>query len=612
MANIGFVDTVNVEAVSIKRSSCKSVEELDSVVKENPFVFVTELLESNSLVQINHGGGKGALNTVSVRGLTSNHTNVLWNGININSLTLGAFNFGGVPSGVSDAMSLIKGNSASDVNQVSIGGAVVMQSELKWNIPLSYSIGSEIGSFGSLVSHSDVSFSKNKWVSRVKYSHSQAENDYGFQNFKKIGKPTEKQVNAAFYSKNLIISNGWRNKGKDLVFINHTWFGIRFSEIAPVYNYNTNPVAFTGDSIIRSSTSIKKAFNKLLISFDHGLNHQRYLYDDANYLIHTHYITNVNQFRFKAKYSNTNWDILGFNEFQNQRATNNQYDKVQHRNLNLIKLNAIRSMLHKKLKVHGAFVLNSVLKGETVPIWVMGYKYSNKGLIFNGGGGSHFRVATFNDLYWPEGGNEDLKSERGWNIEQSIGYGKTVKKLEFNISTEFYYSIVSNWMQWTPSAGGLWSAQNLKKVLATGGSGVVDLKYAIENSKLELNCRYGYSRTTTLESDISNDPAIGAQALYVPLNRNVNTITYSKKTLQIGVVNNNIGRRYKTFDNIESQSIAPYILFDVFLRKEYRVDDNKLFTKVSILNLNNNSYEGVSNRPMPGRSVYFTFVINFN
>lgn len=609
ISHAGIPDTINVSSVILSSSSYKSNERLDSVVSEHPFYSLSELLENESFVQENHAGGKGALTTISVRGLTSNHTNVLWNGLNINSLTLGSVNLGGVPVSVSDNVTLIKGNAISTINQVSIGGAVLMESKLNWNKPLDVTIGSQIGSFGCFGSNTSFGFSKKQWITKIGYTYAQSENDYTFENFKKIGKPLERQSNASYYTRNILVSNGWRNKKRTLVISNHIWFGERFSEIPKTYSGNTPSQAFTQDTAIRSVTSVKTAIKKVVLNIVHGLNHQRYLYKDEPYGINTFYVLSTNQFSGQAKYSFYRWKFSILNESRFQVADNNQYGNREERIMNFAKINVSKSLANNKANVFGTGVYTSILNNESFPNGNIGYTYQHKNQLFNGGGGTHYRVPSFNDLFWPSGGNTQIKSEKGWNIEQSWECIKTIKKMSLKTGVEAYYSIVNNWIQWTAESGGLWSVKNLKRVRASGISSKAIFSLKSKDVTLHLFNRMDYSRTIVVESDLMNDPGIGMQALYTPLIRFKNKLSLVYKRLVLSLDQNYFGRRFKTLDNIKSQSIAPYLLHNIEVKRSFQFKTYNFISSLSILNLNNHSYEGVNNRPMPGRSVYAALIL---
>ena len=199
-----IVDTIPLDSVSLNPPSFKEVNNMDSLVSTNPFTSISELLTSESIVQVNNEGGKGTTKSLSIRGLTSNHTNVRWNGLNINSLALGMYNFGGIPAGISNQLQLIKGNAISDINDVAIGGVVILSNKLNWEKPLTFSLGGEVGSFGFNAHKFTVSKSTNQWSFDVNWTFQKALNNFSYINHKKIGMPRETQEHADFLNKNII------------------------------------------------------------------------------------------------------------------------------------------------------------------------------------------------------------------------------------------------------------------------------------------------------------------------------------------------------------------------------------------------------------------------
>ena len=91
--------------------------------------------------------GNGGLSTISLRGTSASHTNVLWNGIPVNSPTLGQSDYSVFPSFLIDNVTVLKGSTSSLFGSGSIGGTVVMDNSVlaKDSIASFYS---SIGSFG--------------------------------------------------------------------------------------------------------------------------------------------------------------------------------------------------------------------------------------------------------------------------------------------------------------------------------------------------------------------------------------------------------------------------------------------------------------------------------
>jgi len=78
------------------------------VLLEKKSVSLSELLSENTPVFIK-SHGRGALATASFRGTAASHTQVTWNGININSPMTGMVDFSLIPVYVIDDMNLKHG-----------------------------------------------------------------------------------------------------------------------------------------------------------------------------------------------------------------------------------------------------------------------------------------------------------------------------------------------------------------------------------------------------------------------------------------------------------------------------------------------------------------------
>ena len=191
------------------------------------------------------------------------------------------------------------------------------------------------------------------------------------------------------------------------------------------------------------------------------------------------------------------------------------------------------------------------------------------------------------------------------------GYQLKYKKLHCSIFTEAYYSIIDNWIQWKPN-GSFWSAQNVKQVNARGAEFKSVLYYTLGKMKLGLHNQYAYTQTITMSINSSIDfQSIGKQVIYVPLHKSLNKLFIVFKGFNLSYSLNYFGLRHTTSDNMFSKALAPYLLNDFEIFKKIDLKRKSMFIKSSILNLFNNSYEGLGNRPMPGRAFYLTLVFKF-
>lgn len=84
--------------------------------------------------------------------------------------------------------------------------------------------------------------------------------------------------------------------------------------------------------------------------------------------------------------------------------------------------------------------------------------------------GRHFLAPTPNDLYWPSGpyasGNADLKPEIGWHTDVTLEQSLLNDKLFMTIS--YFHWNVDDKIQWEPDSQGVWSPINLASYKADG------------------------------------------------------------------------------------------------------------------------------------------------
>ena len=105
--------------------------------------------------------GSGQLTTISFRGTSASHTAVLWNGLNINSPTVGLSDLSTIPLMGFDQMAIQYGSSASCVGSDAVGGSILLSSVPNWNNKgINVVFGGQYGSFRSANLNAGLRFGK--------------------------------------------------------------------------------------------------------------------------------------------------------------------------------------------------------------------------------------------------------------------------------------------------------------------------------------------------------------------------------------------------------------------------------------------------------------------
>jgi outer membrane cobalamin receptor len=113
--------------------------------------------------------------------------------------------------------------------------------------------------------------------------------------------------------------------------------------------------------------------------------------------------------------------------------------------------------------------------------------------------GRAFRAPTFNDLYWPDGGNENLKPEKGESYEAGVVFSR--RKVSSQVF--LFRRKVKNLISWQPlGENGLWQPFNLDR---SNSSGVeVELDYRASD-RLDCGLNYSYNKGEEIKRDLVYD-----------------------------------------------------------------------------------------------------------
>lgn len=235
------------------------------------------------------------------------------------------------------------------------------------------------------------------------------------------------------------------------------------------------------------------------------------------------------------------------------------------------------------------------------------FRYDNFSIKTNFG--KNFRAPSFNDLYWKNSGNENLKPEKSFNAE--IGFYYSFYEF-LKTQIDFSYTFISaiNKIVWTPQPNGLWSPQNIAESISKNLSFNIKLSKTILND-LEFNLDAGLQLVNSKKTseNYKNDPTKNKFVPYIPLQSTNINIGVQQKIFEINIFYSLIGKRYsdfvntktmKSFDLIDANISYKLLLFNVNIKLRFEV--NNMFNK---------DYEIISGYPMPLRYFNLTLFIDY-
>jgi len=230
--------------------------------------------------------------------------------------------------------------------------------------------------------------------------------------------------------------------------------------------------------------------------------------------------------------------------------------------------------------------------------------------------GQAFRPPTFNDLFWPGGGNTNLTPEKGTSYEINFDYALKEKKMIFTAGV-FRWEVKDK-IQWVPDANGNWQPQNVNEQNTWGGEAGIQWK-PIKDLTLSLGYTYldSKQKNRELKDALTNSTEmVERKAMAVPEHQARLTVGYQApwKT-KFNMIAKFLGDRiiyyddysaYPTVNKLEKKINAYYTL-DLKVTHPF---GKHWEGTLSLLNLTDQSYmeqAGTSytdqGYPAPGRSI---------
>jgi len=224
-----------------------------------------------------------------------------------------------------------------------------------------------------------------------------------------------------------------------------------------------------------------------------------------------------------------------------------------------------------------------------------------------------FRMPTFNDLYYSETGERNLKPEKtnqfNLGLTYSISVGKWLPLLSFTVDT-YHNDVVNKIVAYPNKDNASWTILNYGKVAING----VDLTAETtlqpwEKIGIVLGTNYTYQRvlnvTDPIKSDYKNQlpytPRVsgsGKAAIETPLINVSYSLLWS-------------GKRYAVNENYAENRLPAYTDHSISVNRSFSYRKYLIYANVEVLNLLNKNYQVVRWFPMPGRSVRGTISVKF-
>ena len=547
-----------------------------------------DLLQEKSPVFVRQYGA-GMLASPSFRGTSAGHTAVFWNGLPINSISLGQSDLSILPIQAIDQAEVHFGSSGALFGNEAIGGSVHLGTKAQFGQGFNGRLSQTFGSFGLSNSAFSAGFSGKSFSSQTKIYRQFAVNDFPFQDLSKPGTPEVRAQNAQTEQVGWVQDAAWNLSDKSQLKASF-WWNLANRQIQPVMGSATQ------------DSQQDQSWRAVLDYYRFG---KSSVWNVKAGWVSDQLIFNASENRTRQFLLATDWDVQKSENWTfkiGARGTAAQGDlstySATDQRLELYQ--TAKWEVNERLSFSANFrqlAYHSQLE-PFLPGVGMDYLILEKGshqFLLKTSAGKGFKVPTLNDRFWVPGGNPDLLPEKSVNGEIGLHW---LKKGDFSWeqSLTYYRMQVDNWIIWLPQ-GANWSPQNIREVQNQGMEyqGKVTWKTGFWN--WEARGSYTFSQAMDLTSDAQNPQ----QLPYTPKHQVNGSMETERNGFSMNLSTFYVGPRSIGTGN--ARVLGGYQLWNAGLSfSKLRWKKLQLPISFQVLNLLDLDYQVLYLRAMPGRS----------
>mgnify|MGYP003646354025 CR=1 FL=1 len=541
--------------------------------------------------------GPGMLNSLSMRGTSAGHNALFWNGLPVNSPSLGQADYSIFPLGGFDAVNIHYGSSGALYGTDAIGGSVHLSSNLGFNTGNELKVGTLVGSFGRW--HQQVSYRQGneKFAFKTNLYRNYTANNFTYKDYASPGTPEKRQEHAKVSQIGWVQDFSYKINSVQSLKAN-LWLNTNDRQIQPLLGSSTNDVQ--EDRSFRAVIDYTHAGEKLIWTATTGISNDLMVFNSDNNQTRLILIGTALDYSFSPK-----WQTLAGIRYSHIKGRLATYDRQEQRielyqatnfkpNQNLGISMQLRQLIHE---------------GEAVPFTPsIGAEWSffkstvwNWQLISNLS--KSFKIPTLNDRFWEPGGNPNLKPEKSLSKEIGLTSKAHLSAFSFENRLTYFHMNVDNWILWLPQST-YWQAENVRNVVNQGLEYFFKGGFEQGNKRWTLHVDYSLNSAVNQSGDFGNSLSQGKQLPYVPKHKIRTQGNLQKGPYKLYIQNQWTSERFVTTDN--QTVLAAYSLWDTGLSYAFdwkgKLKGNLGFHTNNIFNVD---YQVLRLRSMPGRNFQF-------
>lgn len=574
-----------------------------------------EILNNSSTVYIKSYGATPSLKTISLNGLGAEHTLILIDGVKINSFQNGQIDLSLIPKENIERIEIVNNGMSSIYGSEAIGGIINIitnnnnpfYTEDNFNAKGSFGLGSFNTSRYALTLNKRF----NNLNFNVFYDNEKSDGNFDYYFNNGISSQLKKRENAAYNLYDVGINS-------QLIFNNTNRFNFYST-----YSYQNKQVPGIETGTPPSKTNQKDRNWNNILSFEKIFSDQVIFKTDFNFqnnlmnyeirpVTNSYYKNIVASFAPEVQLKFTNCDFITGYSFVIAKLNSNEVENNPRRNQHAFFISTGSNVLNNvKFFSSARFDHFSDLKKNALTYKLgANYKPFEKfDLNLRANVGNNFRAPTFNDLYWKESGNPNLKPEQSFNFETGfISSFYLFVPLQF----EFTYTHINtkDKIVWTPQRNLIWTPINIAS--SESNNYLINLSFNQQLSE-QLNLRLisgvNFINSKKTNESYAGDPSKEKYLPYLPLQSVKVGLMIGYKNVGLNLFYTHTGKRFSDFEN--TKQMNPFNILDGNISFKLSLWEIITTLKFETNNITNTDYQTISGYPMPLRNYFLTISINY-
>ncbi|MHA7130220.1 TonB-dependent receptor [Algoriphagus namhaensis] len=545
--------------------------------------------------------GAGMLASPSFRGTSAGHTALFWNGLPINSPSLGQSDLSILPVQAFDEVQLQYGSSGALFGNEAIGGSIHLASAARFDQGFQAQLSQQLGSFGLTNTGLSIGFSGGKFSTRSRFYRFQQKNDFPYADLGRPETPTVRQDHAEVSQRGWVQDMAWNLKANQQVKLAY-WWNEADREIQPVMGSEGQDQQ--RDVNHRLALDYSRFGNSSTLTIKTGLVFDRQRFNAAQNDTDTYFLSadwdeNISP----------SWSLKVGGRYTRAEGRLSTYSTVDERFEGYQSVRFIPSE-----KIHASVNLRQIAYTEgDLPFlpWVgLDWEIFSRPAytaLLKVSGGKGFKIPTLNDRFWQPGGNLNLLPEESLNGEIGLHLAGKAEN-SWDASLTYYQMDVDNWIIWLPQ-GNIWTPENIRNVQNQGLE--LDAEWKGESGVWQWTLRgnYAYSLAVSTQENARDLIQKGSQLPYTPKHQANAIGRIERKGFDLTLSTFFVGARSVTADAL--RQMPSYQLVNLGLGyRRFQIGETKIPISFQINNLFNTEYQVLYLRAMPGISYQLNLIIS--